>query len=103
MSRVYLLHKYHYCCGKNNQKSKIEGREESEVLQGFAFDVGCIFTEGYKACKGRNECADATDIYTEKQFAVVFSKLGEQNCRWDITYHLAREDTCQKCVFFKQG
>ena len=62
---IYLyVEEYHHSSCQNYQKTEIQSREEPYVFKGLALDVRGIFTEGNKACEGRNKRSHTADVYT---------------------------------------
>ena len=64
---------------EDNQKCKIKCREPYDITECVIGILLCILLESYKAGKRCDQCACATDIYTEKQLSVVGCELREQD------------------------
>ena len=70
---------YRHYYGENYQKRKIKCRKSDNISADIFRIAARIFSECDKACKRGNQCADTADIYSDKQFAVVFGELRKQN------------------------
>ena len=89
---------------KNDQESKIERGENSNVISLLMRIVSDIFAEGDQAGERGDKRSRSADIDAEQEAAVVCGKTREQDCRWDIADNLTRKCAenqgilLQKCI-----
>ena len=87
---------------KDQEKCKIECGEFENIPTYPVRIVPGVLTECYKACKGRDQRADAADVDPDQKIGIVVRELREKNRRWHIAYDLTREGAEHKCVLFEQ-
>ena len=87
--------KLHKAANEKQQRkhTKVEGRENQEILLGLAGIVFGKLTERDQARKRRDQRTRTADIDTEKQFPVIFRKLRKQNGRRNVADDLAGKST----------
>ena len=94
---LYQLQKQHES-DKDQKKCKIEYGKFENIPTYPVRIVPGVLTECYKACKGRDQRADAADVDPDQKIGIVVRELREKNRRWHIAYDLTREGAEHKCV-----
>ena len=102
MQPPFCLLKNHTEHRQNNQKHKVKGGKQQDIVTGFAPVVFAVFPEGNEAGQRRNQCAHATDIDAQQQVLVIGRKLGKENCRRHIADHLTGQSRNQQGIFLQK-
>ena len=87
---------------KYAQKGEIKRRKLQNIASRLAWIGTRVRTKCNKTGKRGNESSRASDIYAEKQLAVIIGKLREQYCRGDVAYNLAGDGADQKGAAFQK-
>ena len=98
---LYLLEKQTECC-QNDQKSKIEGGKQQNIVAVLALIMLAVFPKGDQTGKGRDQRTNTADVDTQQKLLVVVCELGQKNRGGYIADDLTGQHRYQQGIFLQK-